>query len=564
MGPIKKLAPEVLKASVACIEGTALIACDWRRRFGSSPETKQIVSVAVGLLQGKVDSTPADDTMRALMGPICEAAVGRIQAFYESDSAGSSAASLADPVFPVSELVSQHVKLKIRPLITTMKPPNAPKDKVARSYLMQLCQQIVASRIEQCVYSTPPADSLLVSARPTNWLRLAVPPVPESRDARLAGNDGDNVLAAWGTAVNLSSAASDAVALVAAYTPRRYVRHDGEDEFRLAVLMRAFNTTPIPLLEGLRLEVGVYQKTPDPRDADDPFSQDVAESLGGSLEALSLEGPLASSIAAYRQEIRAGEFVTWEVSLDQLSPVRGAVIMPSVVYRNVKVEDPESVARWVGQDASNNASGDASTQHTTGGGESKSGEDDFQVTTTDKGKSAFRRENSATENVTLPGEPLFLSPMIGLQPCPLVFFRDAWGDATAFRLLWYQMAHHLPPLRIAPSSAERDVSPADRKVADLSSLNWHGEAIPGGIATRLWAFSALSGGRALCVLAVTDGGSSAAGGGKGGGVSSSSPQQQRALHFRGDDAQLLHSLAGSRSTREAVVAAMCPGYSPCA
>jgi len=536
--PIKKLAPELLKACVACIEGIGLIACDWRRRFGSSQETKHLVSVAVGLLQGKIDDTPADDTMKSLMGPICDAAVHRIQAFYESESGGA-----LDQTFPVSDLVAHHVKPKIKPLITTLKPPVVvQKDKVARSYMMQLCQQVITSRVEQCIYSIPPADSLLAAARPTNWLRLSVPPMPESKDARLLGSHGE-ILAAWGTAMNMSSASSDAVALIAAYTPRRYFRHDGEEEYRLCLLMRAFNTTPISLVDGLRLEVSVYQMAADSRDTEDPTSRDVIESLGGNADALYQEGPLVSSVAVYRNEIKGGDYVTWEVCLDQLETVRNAVVVPSVVYRNVKVEMDDDVAKWVGEKAG--TSGDASTQT---GNESKTGEDDFQVTSVDKGKSSFRGEGAHTSNVTLPGDPLSLSPMVGIQPCPLVFFCDAWGDVTTFRILWFQTSFYVSPLKIVRAEEERGVSPVDKKVAEMSSLSWHGEAIPGGVATKLWAFLAASGGRVLCVLAETDNGKDS--------------EPGRALHFRGDDDSLLYSLTGLKAAREAVVAALCPGMIP--
>lgn len=274
--PVMKLAHETVKVSVACIESIALMACDWRLRFGSSQDSKHIVSVAVGLLQGKVDETPADDNMRALMGPICDSAVHRIQAFYEREG------GKADNAFPVSDLVAQPVKPKIKPLISTTKPPNQSKEKVARGHMMQLCRQIITARVEQAVFSCPPADSLLSSARPTNWLRLSVPPLPESRDARLRGNFGEG-LAAWGTSAVMSSSSSDAAALVSAYTYRRLVRHDAEDEFRLTVLMRVYNTTPITFEEGLRVELGVCGITPDLKDLDDPKSTEVIDALGGTL-----------------------------------------------------------------------------------------------------------------------------------------------------------------------------------------------------------------------------------------------------------------------------------------
>lgn len=241
----------------------------------------------------------------------------------------------------------------------------------------------------------------------------------------------------------------------------------------------------------------------------------------------------------YRQEIKSGDYITWEVSLDHLSS-GNAVLLPSVVYRNVKVEPEDAGAKWVGDKS--NTSGDASTAT---GGESKSGEDDFQVTTSEK---SALSEDSKKEQVSLPGEPLFLTPLVGLQPCPLVFFRDDWGDVCSFRFYWFQLPYHLPPIKIAETAAEQVVPPMDRKVADMAALNWDGEAVPGGFATKVWAFATFRGSRVSCVLAETDG-------------SNKSPRGQH-LYWRGDDKTLLYSLAGSKKARETVVAALCPGLAP--
>lgn len=531
----RKLAQDTVKTCVACIEGIALMACDWRRRFGASPETKQLVSVSVGLLQGKVDETPVDDTMKAMLGPICDAAVTRIQAFYESEGGGGDPMELN---FPVSDLLAQPVKPKIKPFIATSRPATTPRDKVARYHLLQLCRQTVSARAEQAMNSFPVADSILTNARSANYLRLSVPPLTESKDARLLGNFGQP-LASWGTAVNLSSAASDAAALIAAYTHRRYARHDGEDEYRLTVLLRAFNATPISFAEGLRLELGLVERLTDFGDAEDPLSAQVVESLGGDVQSLSPDLSVVSSLAVYNQELQAGDFVTWEVSLDRSTILANSVLVPSISYRNVEVEPIEAGAKWVG-DKKSSLSGDAST--TTGGGESKSGEDDFQVTTSDKAN-RNKGEDLNTELVTLPGESLFLTPFIGLQPCPMVFFRDSWGDVTTFRMFWFNMAHHVAPIRLHESSAHHEVSPIDERIATMSRLRFRGEAIPGGVASKLWAFTTLSGSRVYCVLAENEQGKSSS----------------QTLHIRGDDKRFLFSLIGSKSSRDLVVATLCCG-----
>lgn len=138
---IKKLALESARVSVACIQAIALMACDWRRRFGSSQESKYIVSVAVGLLMSKIDDTPIDDAMKAVMGPTCDAAVVGIQSFHESSGMGA-----LDQSFLLLEQVTQPVKIKIKPLVASSKPNPRPRDDVMREVLMQLSRQIVAFR----------------------------------------------------------------------------------------------------------------------------------------------------------------------------------------------------------------------------------------------------------------------------------------------------------------------------------------------------------------------------------------------------------------------------------
>ena len=528
--PLKKLALETVRVSVACIESIALTACEWRRRFGSSQELKQIVSITVGMLQGKVDETPIDDTMQAVIAPVCDAAVTRIQAFYEKEGGG-------DTAFPASELVTQPVKPKIKPLISPSKPAKSASEKVLSGHIMQLCRQIIRSRIEQCVASFPPADSLLTCARPSNWLRLSLPPLPESKDARLLGNYFDP-LSLWGTSVASSSATSDAAALVTAYTPRRYVRYDGEDEFRLTVIMRATNITAVEFLEGLRLELHVMTKTLDPAEKEDPVSQEIVEALGLTLETEEVKKDRSSAMVAFRHELKAGESLTWEVSLDPMLLEANSVLLPSVVFRNIKVENVEIGAKWAGDKAS--MSGDASAATGSTGGNTKSGEDDFQVT--DRGNNAAADEsNIHTEHACLMGEPLFLSPMVGLQPCPLVFFRNNIGDVGTFRFLWFNVPHHIPGLKVVSSTKGQapPASPTDVKLAEMSALQWGGEAIPGGYATKTWAFADLKGQRLLCVLAETDTGSAA-------------------LHFRGDRS-LLYAIGVTKRARESVVAALLPG-----
>ncbi|KAL7568555.1 hypothetical protein ACA910_002667 [Epithemia clementina (nom. ined.)] len=573
--PIKRLAVETVRVCVACIENIALIACDWRKRFppplsGSNAqhhqEPKHVVSVAVGVLQGKVDETPMNETIKVIMGPICEAAVSRIQSFYESDLGGQDS-------FPASELVMQNVKTKIKPLVSSSssRPPIVTKDDFARGYLMQLCRSLVLSRAEQAIHSFPPADAELAPARGTNWLRLTVAPpmMADSRDGRLLGNHFCTT-DTFGTSVNVTSAGSDPVAILLAFTPRRYFRHDGEDEFRVTALMQVYNTTNIEFTEGLRLELALVNQGDYHFDGGGSIIAPLRpDSLQKSIrEALGLEeddtviAPMSSSVVYCKQELKPGEYLSWEVALDHACTGEGLCLVPSVVFPNVPKEPVELGSKWTGEVKQ---SGDASTINTgsaesSGGGAGGGGEDDFQVTTetTDYNRSGGRglKDTVApSENVTLIGEALPLPPMIQLQPCPLVFLRDRWGDLDAFRLLWFRMPFHLPEVPVARKSSKTTslLEPSHlygkenhmmSTLANMSSLVWNGEAIPGGYVTRAWAFATLQGQRVLAVLSESD------------------SDKKLALHFRGDDPYVLYGLVGPPRNRQRVVMALTPALSP--
>ena len=530
--PVKKLALETVRMSVACIENIALTAVNWRRRFGSS-DPKKLVSGAVGVLQGKSDETPDDDNIRTIMGPLCEAAVRRIQTYYEGEGSGSGA---IDSTFQFSELVMQPSKTKIKPLISSTRPPPCRKDVYMRAYLMQLSRETISSRAQQAVLSFPAADSLLSPARPTNWLRLAVPPLPASRDGRVLGNYG-MPLAAWGTSVVSSSAASDPAQLVLACTPSRHLRYDGEEEYCIAVTLRAFNMTAVDFPDGVRLELGISRREVD---LEDKASQKFAESLESTPASLMGEAPHVSSAAVYKNELRSGHCLTWEIELRHLTKSSVVDLVPSVVFRNVRVEPEDIGSKWVGDTVGGGESSAA-------GGESKTGEDDFQVTNTGISGTTVKGDELETENVRVSGEPLSLSALVGFQPCPLVFFRDRWGDSETFRFLWFRMPHQLAPLKVGQETGELSAPPAhpiSQKIASMSMLRWDGEAIPGGFAAKAWALTTTSGLRVLCIYAEADN------------------ESKQALYFRGECKSSLYGLAGSEASRRALVCALLPGMLP--
>jgi hypothetical protein len=521
----KKYAQDTVTVSVACIENIALTACHWRKRFGSSAETKQILSLSVASLQGK-NLSENDSEPQAPVLPVCQGAIERIQAAFASN----------EPInldnLPVSPLIGSVGELKRRPIVTSARAQEG-KDLYNDGYLMQLSRQIIAARIDRCLLSAPTIYSFHAGARKQNWLRLALPPLPPSRDPQVPATRIPRF--SWGSNVASMGGGSDAAALTLAYSMRRCLRYDGEDEFQLMVVMRVHNTTAVEISEGLRLEVGIVQEdaTASP-DAEDATSQEVLKTLGGDEE-FDLETPLASALSVYRHELKSGEHLTWEILLD-IMPMTGAMTLhPSIVYRAIEKEPPN--ANWVGGDDSNAPGHGSFSEKTDGKGA--------------EGEEA-KEEVEEKENIIIPGEPMQLSPLVGLQPCPLVFFRDGCGDVNSFRFLWCRMPCNIPPLRVAPLSKDEaaPVSHDAMRVCAFSTLRFPGESIPNGTVTKLWAFMSLQGKRVLCVMAESDVDTGNYG------------TNDKTLHVRGDDKDLLCCLAGTSTARHALIAALAPGSYP--
>jgi hypothetical protein len=311
--------------------------------------------------------------------------------------------------------------------------------------------------------------------------------------------------------------------------------------------MRAYNITAVEFSRGLRLEFGVTSHEPDPSDLDNITSIDEIRSLTKVEHAGSGEQDSISASAVYRDELKAGEYITWEVSLSPLSDNRSISVVPSVIYRCISSEPLEAGAEWTGYGMA--GSGDISTST---GAESKTGEDDFQVTQLDGKPHLQSSKKSEFENVQICGESLVLSPMFGLQPCPLVFFLDRWGDVDTFRFLWFRMLFQAPPIRLKGNPqifvSTHEKKSLTAKVGALSALTWDGEAIPGGYATKAWAFMTLSGKRILALLTESE--------------SKVSSQPELSLHLRADDRLLLFSLVGSKAAQDRVAITLTPGLFP--
>lgn len=109
------------------------------------------------------------------------------------------------------------------------------------------------------------------------------------------------------------------------------------------------------------------------------------------------------------------------------------------------------------------------------------------------------------------------------------------------------MSCQLTPFKLVADSSYEEGSHTSHdamRLAALSNVKFEGDPVPGGMVTHLWAFMSPKGKRVMCVLGEQEG------------------EDSKTLHVRGDDKQLLLCLAGTSSSRGALISALKPGLTP--
>jgi hypothetical protein len=579
-----------LDVCVASVENIALMACDWARRHGTSrndggerfrsdidEDVTYIVSTATAALEGKNlreidvvdDQEQEQHTDRYPMLPICAEAVKRIQSVSIGQGADSNygvkpalhsllvttagrdfkrrLSNSSDPL--------AYADVRRSPFITTdpeqrTVEPLVVGDAGIHAYFVQYCLQLIGSRIDQSLQSSALVDldgapvlnlngeekHGVIKAR--NWLRLEFPPTSAAGMTPLASR------VSCAGAVKTLSGASDPVTFVIAYSMRRCLRYDCETEFKTVVTLRVHNVTAVKIPSGVRMDLRVTQQR-SAFDVDD-------DEEGGD------DHVLAAHTAVFKHEIKPGEQVTWEVALENW-PIKGFLeLHPSVTFREIDTEHvpPKMVALLP-----TSKEEDSSRE-----GHPRLGEDDADTQVTDDNTECASMEERTigededeSTDVTLTAEPVQLSPMLGMQPCPLIFWRGRSGDVNTFRFMWYQMPYRMGEMILYPNqfpgkligSSSDDFGAAVARLSCITPINEFIESV--GTATRGWSFLTLTGKHLMCLMvesSIVD--------------ESDIETPSSTLHFRADDEALLFSILGSDATRNAVVYSLTANQWSCA
>jgi len=374
------------------------------------------------------------------------------------------------------------------------------------------------------------------SLKPCEPLRLSIPPPSTPTDG---GNFRQALLRPgdlrWIESSTDVCGTSDPISIRTYFSDMLCPRYDGEVERRLVIVIKMYNMTAVPIPGGVRMDLTVEPSSDETIDLNDGQHNAV---LGAASPPSFLPAPL-STTAFHRQEIKAGDHVTWTIETHGWTN-GGGVLNAAVSFRDLESES--TTMCWIKQKPVSSVK--TSLSEVEEGNEGKV-DDDFSV---GQGSSADFLESEAEEegdeiaDLFLMGEPVFVPPSIVLQACPLVFFRDANGDEMTFRFLWTSMPHRFVPIKCSSFTAS-----VDERHAKLSAgyaareVARHSKVVSVGGYAEAWAFSSWNSKLILCVL-IRD-----------------KANPEGTLYVRGDSETLLQSLVGSNLSRDVFVSDLTGG-----
>jgi hypothetical protein len=173
--------------------------------------------------------------------------------------------------------------------------------------------------------------------------------------------------------------------------------------------MRVYNITAVGIAQGVRMDLNVMQ-------------QRSVFAIAG--EEGSESHILCSMQATYKQEIKPGDHVTWEVTVDNWSPSGTIELHPSVTFR--EMESEHTALKIIEREIRKGAKV-AETKKV-----EEYDDDNDAGTVSVSGDGSFA-DNTVVDmddynmDIVLCGEPVRLSPMVGMQTLSAFLYRWARG-----------------------------------------------------------------------------------------------------------------------------------------
>ena len=164
--------------------------------------------------------------------------------------------------------------------------------------------------------------------RPCEPLRLSIPP-PSTTAEGQKSNPGPR----WIRSSADICGSSDPVSIRTYFTDRLCPRYDGEVERRLVIVIKMHNVTAVPISGGVRMDLTV--------EANSDFielNDDHHDASAGAVAPLSPAHAPLTTTAFHRQEIKAGDHLTWTIETHGWI-MGGGILQASVSFRDL---DPEA------------------------------------------------------------------------------------------------------------------------------------------------------------------------------------------------------------------------------
>jgi len=291
------------------------------------------------------------------------------------------------------------------------------------AHQLQLYRQLLCQQVDQAIDSSPlyflrhpepdvqsSGFSMNPSLRMSDPLRLSVP--PKSNERLSSGQLIEET--DWSNNTFMTSSASDPLATALSYSVRQCSRFDGDVEWGLVVTVVVHNVTAVPISSGVRVDATIFLNDSE---------SEIPKSSG-----LCNQGHTETSL--YKNELAPGDHFIWEFILD--SWLMGGQISVKCAIRELETESSRNeLLNFHGN------------------------QDEVEEDSVDdrNGDLCGDEEGEETLDVVFTGRPVSFSPMIVLQPSPLVFYRDRCGDPVIFQFLWISMQHCLSEIRLVPTGA---------------------------------------------------------------------------------------------------------------
>lgn len=289
-------------------------------------------------------------------------------------------------------------------------------------YLLRLSCQTISQFVELALEASTlhfikngkEGTNLTHSFPPKNKYSLRLGTVPLSMERFPSGCKLDEKKALFPNSVSSVSAGSDPLQVNVSYAVRQLSRFDGDVEWGLVVTVTVHNITAVTIPNGIILDASIHPKRTE--------------------SAINVTRDIMSETSIFKNSLESGGHLVWELVLSNIFSL-GFEICVTCTLRELEMEG--SIYEALGP--------------------IETGLDDL-LQENFAASDTVEVQVDEIFDVVLPTASVFVPTMVTLQPNPIVFYGDYFGDQMTFQLLWFSMPYHLHSIKIVPSSNQNSLN----------------------------------------------------------------------------------------------------------